>query len=162
VNASIAGYLDDTDLCNFTLVCRNAHAAVHCQASPAWRELFKRAFDLSPCIGNEKLKNVYQVRKKWLYKGTDSTFFRAGRSSNEQQCLRVLRSLINESFVRLQEDGDCKTSLNLEVLSRFVDNSKILVHFLDPRVLKKVNPLLLVIQVCCLISMACIRRLIQY
>jgi len=135
-------------LCSFILICHDTHAAVNCQASPAWRQLFLSAFDLHPGIANEKLKNVYQVRKKWLSKGTNSTFFRSGRTSNEQDCLRVLRSLINESYVRLRDDGQDKLSLNLEVLSRFVDNSKILVHFLDPRILKKINPLLLVIQVC--------------
>jgi len=135
-------------LCNFTLVCRDAHAAVNCQGSPAWRELFLSAFDLHSGIGNDKLKNVYQVRKKWLSKGTDSTFFTAGRTSNEQGCLRVLRSLINESFLRLRKDEECRLSLNIEVLSRFVDNSKILDYFLDRRALKKINPLLLVIQVC--------------
>lgn len=140
----IAGLLDDADLCRFTRICRDTHAAVNLPSSAVWRQLFTNDFDMQAGIPNDKLKTVYQHRKALLKRGANLV---TGRTAVEQDCLKMLHSLITESYASSRRGQPCTTSRNLETLQKFVDNHNAMAHFMCPKALRKINPLLLVTQV---------------
>jgi len=95
-------------------------------------------------IPNDKLKTVYQHRKSLLRRGA---VLKSGRTTLEQDCLRMLHSLITESYASSRRGHPCTSSRNLETLQKFVDSHNAMEHFMCPKALRKINPLLLVTQV---------------
>lgn len=100
LNQHIATYLtNDSDLCNFTLVCHQTHAAVHSPRSSVWRQRFSQVFDILPWKQSHELKAQYQNRRQVLRKGAH---FVLGRESEERGCLEVMRDLIIGTYPRFR------------------------------------------------------------
>ncbi|KAF1989443.1 hypothetical protein K402DRAFT_452164 [Aulographum hederae CBS 113979] len=121
----IVGFLDsDQAICNYRSICRSTQAAVDERGCYVWSDAFARNFDREPGLRGEKLKQMYQTRRKRLRKGAN---FRMGYGNREQQILYILRDLICNSNSAATKDGE--DSPNYRTLARFVVNHDILRQF---------------------------------
>ncbi|KAA6410876.1 MAG: hypothetical protein FRX48_05186 [Lasallia pustulata] len=154
LNQHIATYLtNDSDLCSFTLVCYQTHAAVHTPRSSVWRQRFNEIFDIIPGRQSHELKMQYQHRRRVLRKGAH---FVLGRGSEERSCLEVIRDLIIESFANTASSSPTSShSNNLHQLYEFIRNTDLLERLCPAQVRKygvcqgTAEPLLQVIQLMC-------------
>ncbi|KAL9101466.1 MAG: hypothetical protein Q9163_003281 [Psora crenata] len=123
----IATYLgSDKDICTYTLICPEAHNAVHSYSCVVWKATFAKRYDVPPGKTGKDLMLLYMTRRMALWMGSRKGFHK-GHTADEVRCMDVLRDLIVESYANTSVKQRGKpTSNNLESLLHFVKASNLL------------------------------------
>lgn len=149
VNTSIAEHLSDQDIARFSRTCRDTYTAVYHDRSSLWRVKFCQHYDLVPDMCNNSLKTCYQWRRKTLRR---TTKFNLGTAISEEQCLKVIRDLLIDSFahgcVTRDANGDI-VSKNLLAIKELALSSNLLHNVCNAKFSCSQNPLLTAIHILC-------------
>ncbi|EKG19468.1 hypothetical protein MPH_03332 [Macrophomina phaseolina MS6] len=144
LNQEIAHCLeDDRDVVNFRASCRAAKDAID-DGHSFWFKRFNNKYDpptaLDPASPNYKvrLQKLYQKRSKYL--SGRMVHFKVGTTRKEEETLKVVAALINDSFRgstwthRTFSTGQSQLACrNLEVLKLFIRRSGITENMFRPR-----------------------------
>ena len=96
-NQHIASHIEnDSDICNFRLICRSTLDAVDADNCSFWRRKFLSCFEKPvKTMSNFEFKRTYQKRRGVLKCGA---LFYLGDTKREKECLEVVRDLICGEF----------------------------------------------------------------